>query len=108
MSRNGTRSPVKKRVIFPKDVNWLPFTLLQADIRWVGQVRLHQLRQDDECLLSEVEWPKRSGVFWYVCVSSGLLFDKHTGACRLNFQPFRSKSSIRSFVFICCRLRQNK
>ena len=82
MSRNGTRSPVKKRVIFQKDVNGLPFTLLQGDIRWVGQVRLHQLRQDDECLLSEVEWPKCSGVVWYVCVSSGLLFDKQTGACR--------------------------
>ena len=82
MSRNGTRSPVKKRVIFPKYVTGLPFTLLQSDIRWISEVRLHQLRQDDECLLSEVEWPKRSGVFWYVCVSSGLLFDKQTGACR--------------------------
>ena len=82
MSRNGTRSPVKKRVISPKYVTGLPFTLLQSDIRWLGEVRLHQLRQDDECLLSEVEWPKRSGVFWYVCVISGLLFDKQTGECR--------------------------
>ena len=82
MARTGTRNPIKRRVIFPKDVNGLPFTLLQSDIRWTGQVRLHQLRQDDECLLSEVEWPKRSGICWYVCVSSGLLFDKQTGACR--------------------------
>ena len=82
MARNGTRSPVKKRVISPKYVTGLPFTLLQSDIRWLSKVRLHQLRQDDECLLSEVEWPKRSGVFWYVCVSSGLLFDKQTGECR--------------------------
>jgi len=82
MSRSGARQPIKKRVILPKDVNGLPLTVLKNRIKWFGKVRLHLLDEDDEALLSEVEWPKKSGILWYVCVFSGLLFDKQTGKCR--------------------------
>ena len=57
-------------------------TSLQASIQWRGMVRLHQLNEDSESYLAEVEWPKKSGRIYYGCASSGLLFDKQSGACR--------------------------
>lgn len=54
---------------------------LQSKIRWRGIVRLHQLSEDSEALLSEAEHQKGSGVMFYACASTGLLFDKTTGAC---------------------------
>lgn len=65
-----------------QEVNGIPLRVLQRNVRWKGQVRLHQLREDDEALITEYEWPKKSGRIWYVCVSTGLLFDKQTGRCR--------------------------
>lgn len=62
--------------------NYVPVaTRLQASIKFKGMVRLHQLREDDESYLSEVEHPKDSGQMFYACVSTGLLFDKQTGRC---------------------------
>jgi len=54
---------------------------LQSAIRFQGLVRLHQTREDDESYLCEVEHPKGSGTMVYVCVSTGLLFDKQSGRC---------------------------
>ena len=54
---------------------------LQSSIRWKGMVRLHQLKEDDESMLSETEYPKGSGKVYYACASTGLLFDKKTGRC---------------------------
>ena len=54
---------------------------LQSKIQWIGAVRLHQLKEDDESYLSEVEHPKGSGTMVYVCASTGLLFDKQSGRC---------------------------
>ena len=63
-------------------VDGLNIARLQSEIQWRGMVRLHQLNEDSESYLADVEWPKKSGSMYYGCVSTGLLFDKQSGACR--------------------------
>ena len=64
------------------EVNDIPVLQLQKRITHRGTVNLHQLHETDECLMTDHEWPKKSGVIWYCCVATGLLFDKQTGQCR--------------------------
>lgn len=63
------------------EVDGLNMTKIQGSIQWKGVVRLSQLNEDSESLLSEIEWPKKSGNHFFVCASTGLLFDKQSGAC---------------------------
>lgn len=64
------------------EVDGLNMTKIQGSVQWKGIVRLAQLNEDAESLLSDLEWPKKSGNHYFVCASTGLLFDKQTGACR--------------------------
>ena len=54
---------------------------LQSSIKWQGLVRLHQLNEDDQSYLSEIEHPKGGGTMVYACASTGLMFDKQSGRC---------------------------
>ena len=54
---------------------------LKRGIRWRGLVRLHQLGEDDESLLAEIEYPPGSGRQVYICATSALMFNKETGRC---------------------------
>lgn len=54
---------------------------IQKQIQWSGMVRLHQLNEDNESKLAEVQWPPGSGQTLYVCASTGLLFDQQSGKC---------------------------
>lgn len=74
--------PAPKRAPQNIQVENLKMTSLQASIQWRGMVRLHQLNEDSESYLAEVEWPKKSGRIYYGCASSGLLFDKQSGRCQ--------------------------
>lgn len=72
---------IKKRK--PVAVGYSPMmNRIQASIKWAGQVRLHQIKEDHESLLAEYEWPPNSGKVYFACASTGLLFDKQSGACR--------------------------
>jgi len=71
-----------KRVPQNNQVENLKMTSLQASIQWRGMVRLHQLNEDSESYLAEIEWPKKSGRIHYACASTGLLFDKQSGRCQ--------------------------
>lgn len=71
-----------KRALPINEVNGLCITDLQRSIHWNGQARLLQTGEDAECLLAECEWPKKSGNVFYACASTGLLFDKQSGACK--------------------------
>ena len=59
----------------------LSMVRLQSSIKWQGLVRLHQLNEDDETYLGEIEHPKGSGLMVYACASTGLMFDKQSGRC---------------------------
>ena len=65
----------------PRSVDALNMEAVKKTIRWRGMVRLHQLNEDDESLLGVAEWPKKSGIEYFACATSGLLFDKETGVC---------------------------
>lgn len=65
----------------PVEVDGLNMVNIQSHIQWKGIVYLEMLKEDDETMLSEVEWPKKSGRLFYGCASTGLLFDKQTGRC---------------------------
>lgn len=80
MGRHGAQEKIEKRKT--TEVNGIVMSRIQSSIQWAGQVRLHQANEDLESLLSEYEWPKKSGNVYYACASTGLLFDKQTGACR--------------------------
>ena len=71
-----------KRITQVGMVEGLNMTKIQNAIQWRGIVRLHQLNEDSEGYLAETEWPVKSGRLWYACASSGLIFDKQTGACQ--------------------------
>ena len=62
-------------------VTGLKIEPLRRSIRWIAQVCLHQLNENSESLLSEVQWPPKSGPMYYACASTGLLFDKQSGVC---------------------------
>ena len=72
----------EKRIPQVGMVEGLNVAKLQSAIQWRGMLRLHQLNEDSESYLAEVEWPKKSGRLHYACASTGLLFDKQSGACR--------------------------
>ena len=59
----------------------LKMVRLQSSIKWHGLVRLHQLKEDDETYLSEIDHPSIGGTMVYVCASTGLMFDKQSGRC---------------------------
>lgn len=59
----------------------LNMSKLQSSIQWAGMVRMHQLNEDNESKLSEIEWPAKSGRIFYACAATGLLFDKQSGRC---------------------------
>jgi hypothetical protein len=59
----------------------LNMTKLQENIRFRGMVRLDQLREVDESVLSLATWPVKDGTEYYACATTGLLFDKQTGRC---------------------------
>lgn len=48
-------------------------------IQWFCQMDLHLLGEKAETWLAEIEWPLCSGKKHYVCVSTGLIFNKETG-----------------------------
>lgn len=77
----GPRKDFKKRKSVDDEVIGLKMETLQNNIRWTGNLRLHQLKEDAQSLLSETPWPKRTGPLHFVCVSTGLLFDKQSGRC---------------------------
>lgn len=80
--RFGRHNMVKKHKARPVEVNGLPFGKLQEAIKYRGNVMLHITGELDDCLLTDYEWPENSGVVWYCCVASGLLFDRQTGRCK--------------------------
>lgn len=81
-SINSLLKPEPKRAPQNIQVEGLKMTSLQASIKWRGMVRLHQLNEDSESYLAEIEWPKLSGRLHYACASTGLLFDKQSGRCQ--------------------------
>lgn len=78
----GKRADFKKRAGVVDEVIGLKMETLQNNIRWTGMLRLHHLKEDAQSLLSETQWPKKTGPVYFVCVSTGLLFDKQSGICR--------------------------
>lgn len=77
------------------DVDGLCFSDIRAGVRWAGDVILELARDRAESLLSEYEYPSNSGVFWYCCASTGLLFDKKSGACRQSSRVRLDVASVR-------------
>ena len=78
---SGKRADFTKRKAVVDEVVGLKMETLQNNIRWTGILRLHQLKEDSQSLLSETQWPKKTGPLYFVCVSTGLLFDKQSGRC---------------------------
>lgn len=64
------------------EVDGLNFSEIARGVCWTGSVFLAMLGEHSESLLAEIEFPKGSGIEWFVCASTGLLFDKQSGACR--------------------------
>ena len=64
------------------EVDGLNFAEIKRGVRWSGEVILELVRERSESLLAEYEYPVKSGVLWYCCATTGLLFDKQSGACR--------------------------
>ena len=80
-------------------VEGLNVARLQSEIQWRGMVRLHQLNEDSESYLADVEWPKKSGSMYYGCASTGLLFDKQSGVCRQSSNVTLDTGSVESVKF---------
>lgn len=76
-----TTARIKKRT--PKSGGEVSLNMdkLEGSIQWIGKVRLHQLNEESDSMLSDVEWPAKSGRVFYGCASTGLLFDKQSGRC---------------------------
>lgn len=76
-------SPYKatKRVTTSGEIDSLNMTKLECSIQWIGKVRLNLLKEESYSMLSDVEWPVKSGRMFYGCASTGLLFDKQSGRC---------------------------
>ena len=72
----------EKREVRVVEVEGLIFTCIQSTIQWRGMCKLHQLGEEAECLLAETAWPPKTDKLCYVDASTGLLFDKQTGACK--------------------------
>jgi len=82
MGRHGVNNKIEKHKTAAAEINGLVMGRLQSSIQWAGQVRLHQTGEELESLLAECEWPNKSGKFYFACASTGLLFDKQSGACK--------------------------
>ena len=80
-TKEDTRIREKKVVRNSGFVEGIASPKLQSQIAWRGMAHLAQLNEDSECMLADAEWPKKSGKVYYACVSTGLLFDKQSGAC---------------------------
>lgn len=76
-----TKPRVRKGNYYP-EVDGLYMTRLQESIILRGMVRLHMTGEEDESMLADCEWPKKSGRIYLACAATGLLFDKQTGECR--------------------------
>ena len=63
-------------------IDSLPMKKIQGSIQWRGFVLLHITGERCESFLADFEYPIKSGTFWYADATTGLLFDKQTGACR--------------------------
>lgn len=72
----------EKREVRVVEVEGLNFTRIQSTIQWRGMCKLHQLGEEAECLLAETAWPPKTDKMYYVDASTGLLFDKQSGACK--------------------------
>lgn len=75
-SLKKTRS--RNSVRFDGSVN---VAALQGAIEWIGSVRIDLLNETKECMLAEIEWPKKSGNKCFGCATTGLIFDKQSGRC---------------------------
>ncbi len=64
------------------EVSGVDMKKLMSGVKWSGIMVLHLTSEREECFVSECEWPVKSGKIWYACASTGLLFDKQSGACR--------------------------
>lgn len=64
-----------------QQVENLKMERVKRSIRWRGRVWLDQLSEWDDSLIGEAQWPPKSGVVYYACATSGLLFDKESGRC---------------------------
>ena len=73
---------IKPRFAASGPVGYVPTVKLQSSIKWRGIVRLHQTGNDEPSYLSDHEYPPKSGRIYYADASTGLLFDKETGACK--------------------------
>jgi len=62
-------------------IEGLHITRMQENISFRGEIFMAQLNEQDESMLTVIEWPPKSGEEFYACVSSALLFDKQTGRC---------------------------
>lgn len=63
------------------EVTGLLMDRIAASIQWRGMVFLMHTGEREESLLGEAQWPKKTGKTYYACATTGLLFDKQTGAC---------------------------
>ena len=77
----GRRPDVIKRASANDEVKGLKMEPLQASVRWVANLRLHQTGEDCESLMSETKWPPKIGPEYFACASTGLLFNKQSGRC---------------------------
>ncbi|MFZ4539536.1 hypothetical protein [Propionivibrio sp.] len=98
--KNGPRIGVAiaERVKTHDEINNLPMKAIQSAIRWTGTCRLHMLNEDAECLLSEYKLSKGDSKIYYADASTGLLFDRVTGACRQSSRVTLDIESIKETV----------
>jgi len=73
---------IKPRIAVSGAVEGIKTAQMQRSIQWRGNVHLRMLGEDSESMLAETEYPPKSGKIYYACASTGLIFDKQTGACR--------------------------
>ena len=89
----------EKRAVRVVEVEGLNFTRIQSTIKWRGMCKLHQLGEEAECLLAETAWPPKTDKMYYVDASTGLLFDKQSGACKQGSSVTLDLSSVQPVKF---------
>lgn len=67
---------------YVNEVDGLNLRRLRCSIQWTAKVRLAMTGELLDAYLADCQWPKKTGETYYGCASTGLLFDKETGACR--------------------------
>ena len=95
----------EKRAVRVVEVEGLNFTRLQSTIKWRGMCKLLQLGEEAECYLAETAWPPKSDKMYYADASTGLLFDKQSGACKQGSSVTLDLASVQPVTF---SLRQYK